>query len=116
MIHKKLFFEFAPTGGGDVTGKNDPVIQPFKGYFSYSLARESIQNVLDAKIPISNKPAVIDFSKISRKASQIPGLDQLNEYLKLLAFVNQWLSDGLYVVVALIWLVPDRRIESRVNG
>ena len=33
-----------------------------------------------------------------------------------LAFVNQWLSDGLYVVVALIWLVPDRRIESRVNG
>ncbi|MBZ5590356.1 MAG: TMEM175 family protein [Acidobacteriia bacterium] len=34
----------------------------------------------------------------------------------VLAFVNQWLSDGLYVVVALIWLVPDRRIESRVNG
>jgi uncharacterized membrane protein len=30
-----------------------------------------------------------------------------------LAFVNQWLSDGLYVFVALMWLVPDRRIESR---
>ena len=28
-----------------------------------------------------------------------------------LAFVNQWLSDALYVAVALIWLVPDRRIE-----
>jgi len=33
-----------------------------------------------------------------------------------LAFVNQWLSDALYVTVALIWLVPDRRIESRVDG
>jgi uncharacterized membrane protein len=29
-----------------------------------------------------------------------------------LAFVDQWLSDALYVLVALIWLVPDRRIES----
>jgi uncharacterized membrane protein len=28
-----------------------------------------------------------------------------------LAFLNQWLSDALYVAVALIWLVPDRRIE-----
>ncbi|HET9359672.1 MAG TPA: TMEM175 family protein [Vicinamibacterales bacterium] len=28
-----------------------------------------------------------------------------------LAFVNQWLSDALYVAVALMWLVPDRRIE-----
>jgi uncharacterized membrane protein len=31
------------------------------------------------------------------------------------AFVNQWISDGLYVAVALIWLVPDRRIESTLN-
>ncbi len=29
----------------------------------------------------------------------------------LAAFWNQWISDGLYVVVAIIWLVPDRRIE-----
>jgi len=28
-----------------------------------------------------------------------------------LAFVNQWISQGLYVVVALMWLVVDRRIE-----
>ena len=32
-----------------------------------------------------------------------------------LAFVNQWISDGLYVLVALIWLVPDRRIESKLD-
>jgi uncharacterized membrane protein len=33
----------------------------------------------------------------------------------LLTFVNHWLSIALYVAVALIWLVPDRRIESRLN-
>jgi uncharacterized membrane protein len=29
----------------------------------------------------------------------------------LLAFWSQWISMGLYVLAALIWLVPDRRIE-----
>ena len=27
------------------------------------------------------------------------------------AYVHQWISGGLYVLVALIWLIPDRRIE-----
>jgi uncharacterized membrane protein len=29
-----------------------------------------------------------------------------------LAFVNSWLACGLYVLVAVMWLVPDRRIEK----
>lgn len=28
-----------------------------------------------------------------------------------LAFFNQWISDALYVLVAAIWFIPDRRIE-----
>jgi uncharacterized membrane protein len=32
-----------------------------------------------------------------------------------LAFVNQWISDALYVAVALMWLVPDPRIEKRLH-
>ena len=32
-----------------------------------------------------------------------------------LAFVNQLVSDALYVIVALVWFIPDRRIE-RVIG
>ena len=32
-----------------------------------------------------------------------------------LAFYNQWISDGIYVAVALIWLVPDRRIERALT-
>jgi uncharacterized membrane protein len=33
-----------------------------------------------------------------------------------LAFVHQLLADALYVTVALIWLIPDRRIESRIDA
>jgi uncharacterized membrane protein len=32
-----------------------------------------------------------------------------------LAFVREWAADAIYVGVALMWLVPDRRIESRVR-
>jgi uncharacterized membrane protein len=32
------------------------------------------------------------------------------------AFWSQWISQGLYVLVALVWLVPDRRIENALAG
>ncbi len=32
-----------------------------------------------------------------------------------LAFVNEWFAYALYIGVALIWLVPDRRIEKRLS-
>jgi len=32
-----------------------------------------------------------------------------------LAFVNRWIALALYVTVALIWLVPDRRIEPALQ-
>ena len=31
-----------------------------------------------------------------------------------LAFVYRWISVALYVVVALMWLIPDRRLETRL--
>lgn len=31
-----------------------------------------------------------------------------------LAFVERWISVALYIVVAGIWLIPDRRIENQV--
>ena len=33
-----------------------------------------------------------------------------------LAFVNPWISCGLYVLVAVMWFIPDRRIEKTVAG
>ncbi|MGD0230862.1 MAG: TMEM175 family protein [Syntrophorhabdales bacterium] len=32
------------------------------------------------------------------------------------AFWSQWISQGLYVLVAVVWLVPDRRIEKALAG
>ena len=32
-----------------------------------------------------------------------------------LAFVQRWIADVIYVLVAAIWLIPDRRIESRIS-
>ena len=31
------------------------------------------------------------------------------------SFVSRWIALGLYVVTALIWLIPDRRIEKGLN-
>jgi uncharacterized membrane protein len=33
-----------------------------------------------------------------------------------LSFVNRWLGIGIYIVVALMWLVPDRRVERLIAG
>jgi uncharacterized membrane protein len=33
-----------------------------------------------------------------------------------LAFVRPWMSAAIYVVVALLWLVPDRRIEAHLKA
>jgi uncharacterized membrane protein len=32
-----------------------------------------------------------------------------------LAFVNRWFAYALYVAVALMWLVPDRRLEKSLS-
>jgi uncharacterized membrane protein len=34
----------------------------------------------------------------------------------IFAFVNPWIANAIYVAVALMWLVPDRRIEKRLAG
>ena len=31
-----------------------------------------------------------------------------------LAFVHPWIADGIYAIVAMTWLVPDRRIERKI--
>ena len=36
--------------------------------------------------------------------------------IPLALFVNRWVAIGLYVVVSLMWFVPDRRVETRLNS
>jgi uncharacterized membrane protein len=33
-----------------------------------------------------------------------------------LAYVNRWMAVGAYVLVALMWLVPDRRVERTIDA
>ncbi|MCA0399472.1 MAG: TMEM175 family protein [Proteobacteria bacterium] len=33
-----------------------------------------------------------------------------------LAFVSPWIASGIYVIVALIWLIPDQRIEKVLHA
>ncbi len=30
----------------------------------------------------------------------------------LIAFINHWISLGIYILVALLWLIPDKRVEK----
>jgi uncharacterized membrane protein len=32
------------------------------------------------------------------------------------AFISPWIADALYVAVAAMWLIPDRRIEANVRA
>ena len=32
------------------------------------------------------------------------------------AFIHQWISDVMYVAVAAMWMIPDRRIETRLSA
>lgn len=34
----------------------------------------------------------------------------------LFAFVNQWISDALFIMVALMWFIPDRRLEMAAHS
>ena len=33
----------------------------------------------------------------------------------LVAFLESWIAMGLYVIVAIVWIVPDRRIEDMIE-
>ncbi len=54
-------------------------------------------------------------SKIARAVgSDVKGLVSLLLYAIAipLAFVNRWISLGIYILVAVIWFIPDQRIEK----
>jgi uncharacterized membrane protein len=49
--------------------------------------------------------------------SDVKGVMSVVIYLVAIAlsFANRWVALALYVAVALMWLVPDRRIERRAT-
>lgn len=74
-MNETIGWHFPPTNGGMGAGFNDPGIAHFTGAPLASLARETIQNSLDARLASGN-PVRVDFELISLNP-EIVGRDEL---------------------------------------
>lgn len=75
-----LKWHFPSTGNGDEDGINDPLRETFEGDHERYIARESIQNSLDARKDTS-KPVKVRFERFSLPIRQVPGLGELKDIL-----------------------------------
>lgn len=71
-----LGWVFSKVDGGQDSGFHDAGVETFKGDFSRYLARELIQNTLDARLD-HNKPAEIRFTVEDVRVKEIPDADRL---------------------------------------
>src|SRR6266576_2101714 len=62
--------------------------------------------------------AAIAYYILERAIIAKEGRDSLVLYLAAipLAFVSPWIASGLYVFAALLWLIPDPRIERKLEN
>ncbi len=75
-----MIWHFPSTDGGPDEGINDSGVWQFEGNRESSVARECIQNSLDARVD-ENKPVRVVFSKIAVDNYQIPFIDGLNSII-----------------------------------
>jgi|GEM_PF-3507117 len=72
---------FGDLGGGMASGPNAGPTVEFRGNPSYYIAREALQNIMDAHDESSAKPAEAEFSVITIPAKNLPGYERLEEIL-----------------------------------
>ena len=73
-------WNFPPTGGGIQEGVNHPGVAHFTGNRLHHLAREIIQNSLDAKLS-DNEPVSIEFEIKELNKKQVPSVGKLIEHI-----------------------------------
>lgn len=73
-----MIWTFPRNEGGQESGFHDPGVETFKGNFDRYLAREAIQNSLDARRD-PNKPVIVKFDVERVLSSQIPDLESLTK-------------------------------------
>ena len=73
---------------------------------AYTILQRVICRIHDASAPIvlASRAGTKEWISLALYAAAIS-----------VAFANQYISHAMYATVALIWLVPDRRIESRLK-
>ena len=80
--NSNLSWCFSPLGAGNKVGVNDAGIGIFKKRPYIGLAKEILQNVLDAKDPAIKGPARACFEIISIGQEDLPGRERLSEVIK----------------------------------
>jgi len=96
-------------------GENHSAVVPTASYGIVGLGSAIAYTILQTRIIASEGPK----SKLAAAVKgDVKGKVSLLLYIASVgfAFINQWISDAIYVAVALIWLVPDQRIEQRVRS
>lgn len=74
---QNLGWHFVSTGGGDADGLNNSMIEHFLGDFNYYLAREILQNSLDARSRKSTGPVKVSFNLEYFQKKDFPGYNGL---------------------------------------
>ena len=108
-LHLLLWLSLVPFTTGWM-GENHGAAQPAALYGLVLLGAAVAYTVLQATIIAAHGPG----SKLAAAVGRdLKGKASIVLYVAAipLAFVRQELADALFVTVALIWLVPDRRIE-----
>ncbi len=67
---------FPSTGGGEEQGFSDSQLEYFQGDHEKYIAREAIQNSVDARLD-NEKPVTVVFERFTIPASDLPGRDEL---------------------------------------
>ncbi len=108
-LHLLFWLSLVPFATGWM-GENHFAATPTAVYGGVLLAAAIAYVVLQSAIIAEQGPA----SKLAKAvAKDLKGKLSLALYAVgiPLAFVREWAADAIYVAVALMWLVPDRRIE-----
>jgi uncharacterized membrane protein len=103
-------FPFVTSWVGETHFATVPVATYGAVMFLAGVAYKILQDVLVAHHGAHSKLAAAIGRDIKGKASAV-----LYASAVAAAFVNRWISCAIYVLVALMWLVPDRRIEKRLD-
>jgi hypothetical protein len=79
---QEMTWHFPALDHGESEGLNDPLLQYFGGDHSWYVAREVIQNSVDARADY-NSPVTVRFTKFALPAKNLPGMKELRDRLKV---------------------------------
>jgi len=95
---------------GDHPGATIPTVVYGLSLLMPAIAWYILQNAIIARGGPGSTLALAVGSDVKGKISPLLYLTGVG-----LAFVRPWMADVMFVLVALMWLVPDRRIEARIG-